>query len=334
MYVAVRKSQNIYNDRKEDLKMDTIKHKNELKDMPATYHQVFQNTFTNSIDKTKVVTAKYNNIIEDIDVVIAQFLFRFRFATIEQIYKYLDLKGYTTNEDTEESIKVRLDKLVKTYKVLNKFVLSPFDFASFVNDLEFYCLDLGGAFLLHNFTDETLESIRSWRPKNANLHTPQAVYRDFKIVEFYLKLLDIFGETLISFEPYKRMTYDKNQVTITFDFCVEKDSMHTYFIGEIMSEEDLIQRFGKSADAIEQIVSTNAWRKYYLDIDVPPVILYITDDDDSALEIARSLALRQINKFRITTLDRLEDSDLSTAFMVFDKEANELRLGKSKFFEK
>lgn len=314
--------------------MDTIKNKEELKDMPTTYHQIFQNTFTNSIDKTKVVTAKYNDVIEDIDVVISSFLFRFRFATTEQIYTYLKLTNQITDE-TELDVKIRLDKLVKMYKVLNKFVLSPYDSASFIGDnLEFYCLDLGGAFLLHNFTDETLESIRSWRPKNANLHTSSAVYRDFKIVEFYLKLLDVFGTELVSFEPYKRMTYDKNQATVTFDFCVEKDDIHTYFIGEMMTDEDLIQRFGKSADAIEQIVNTNTWRKYYLDIDKPPVILYFADDDDSALEIAQSLALRQIDKFRITTIDRMNTSDLSTAFMVFDKESGELKLGKSKFFEK
>lgn len=315
--------------------MDTIKTEQELKDMPTTYRQVFQNTFTNSIDKTKIVTAKYNDVITDFDVEIADFLFRFRYATIKQLYTYLTIVGKIEEGMDETDLKARLDKLVKMYKVLNKFVLSPYEAASFAgDDLEFYCLDLGGAFLLHNFTDETLESIRSWRPKNANLHTVQAVYRDFKVVSFYLKLLDVFGTDLVSFDPYKRMTYDKNQTTVTFDFCVERDDIHTYFIGEIITDEEIIQRFAKSADAIEQIVSTNAWRKYYLDIERPPVLLYFVDDDDSALEIAQGLALRQIDKFRITTMDRVDNGDLSTAFMVFDKNVGELRLGKSKFFEK
>lgn len=129
------------------------------------------------------------------------------------------------------------------------------------------------------------------------------------------------------------MTYDKVQTIVSFDFCVRRDNESKYFIGEIITDEEIISRFAKSADSMEQIVSTNAWRKYYLDVDKPPVILYFVDDDDSALEIAQGLALRKIERFRITTVERVE-GDLSTAFMIYDKDANELKLGKSKFFEK
>ena len=153
------------------------------------------------------------------------------------------------------------------------------------------------------------------------------------IVDFYLKLLDVFGKELINFEPYKKMTYDKKQTTVTFDFCVDKDGNRKYFIGEIVRDEEIIQRFPKSADAMEQILSTNTWRKYYLDVDTPPVVLYFVDDDDSALEIAQSLSLRKIDRFRITTTDRV-DGELDTAFMVYDKESDKLKLGRSKFFEK
>lgn len=52
------------------------------------------------------------------------------------------------------------------------------------------------------------------------------------------------------------------------------------------------------------------------------------------MEIAQGLALRQIDKFRITTMDRVDNGDLSTAFMVFDKNVGKLRLDKSKFFDK
>lgn len=314
--------------------MDSIKNIQELRTIPTTYKQVFQNTFSNSIDKTKIVTAKYNGAITDRDIAIIEFLFRFRFATLEQIYRYLELTNNLGDEGSMSAIKSRLERLIKMYKAVNKFVLSPYDCVSFDSDnLDFYCLDLGGAFLLHNFTNQTLDDIRNWRPKNANIHTVEAVCRDIRIVDFYLTLLDTFGDELIHFEPYKRMSYDKRQLTVTFDFCVSRDGDTKYFIGEIIRDEELVSRFANSADAIEQIVSTNAWKKYYLDIDVPPVLLYFVDDDDSALEVSQSLALRKIDKFRITTVDRVA-GDLSTAFMVYDKESGELKLGKSKFFEK
>jgi len=315
--------------------MDSIKTTEELREVPSTYKQVFQNTFTNSVDKTKTISAKYNDAITDRDILIAEFLFKFRFATIDQIFKYLELTGNIESDVSVSSLKARLDKLVKMYRVLNKFILSPYESANFDSrDLEFYCLDLGGQFLLYNFTNQSESSILNWRPKNANLHTAETVYRDFRIVDFYLKVLEIFGDDLVYFKPYKRMTYDKKQTTVTFDFCVDKDQCgdYKYFIGEMVTELEMITRFPESADALEQIVSTNTWRKYYTG-DKPPVIFFFVDADDDAIEVAKSIALRQIDKFRITTIDRVK-GDLSTAFMVYDKEDGNLKIGKSQFFEK
>ena len=130
------------------------------------------------------------------------------------------------------------------------------------------------------------------------------------------------------------MTYNKIQTTITFDFCIDKGHYedYKYFIGEMVSTEDMFSRFSESADALEQIVSTYTWKKYYSG-EKPPVIFFFADDDDDAMEIAEKVSLRQIDKFRITTIDRIK-GDLSTAFMVYDKDARELKLGKSQFFEK
>lgn len=314
--------------------MEAVKTIDELINVPESYKQVFQNTFTNSIDKTKIVTAKCNGAISDRDVKIAEFLFTYRFATLEQIYRWLALKNYLEQGETKEALKVKLDKLVKMYKALNKFVLSPYDADGFNEEnLEFYCLDLGGVFLLHNFTTQTLENIMNWRPKNANYHTPDAISRDITILDLYLKLLDIFGDELKYFEPYKRMSYNKRMTNVTFDFCVERDNDVKYFIGEIVHYGDLRQRFPQSADSLEQILSTNTWKKYYIDTPEPPVVLYFVDDDQDALTIAESLVLREIPKYRITTRERVK-GDLSTAFMVYNPESRELKLGKSKLFEK
>ena len=313
--------------------MDSIKTLEELREVPTTYKQVFMNTFTNSVDKTKTISAKYNDAITDRDIDIAEFLFQFRYATISQIYKYLELKNNLGEDTTEASLKIRLDKLVKIYRVLNKFVLSPYDCSGFENgELEFYCLDLGGQFLLYNFTNQSETNIINWRPKNANIHTPETVYRDIRIVDFYLKLLDVFGQDLVYFQPYKHMSYDKKQTIITFDFCIDKDQYgdYKYFIGQLYTDVDMITKFSESADALEQIVSTNVWRKYY-NSDKPPVIFFFVDDDESAIDLAKSVSLRKIERYRITTIDRVKD-DLSTAFMVYDN--GELKVGKSQFFEK
>ena len=93
--------------------MGTIMNVEELQNVPSTYKQTFQNKFTNSIDKNKVVSAKYDGDITDRDIEIVKFLLSGRFATLEQIYRYLELTGNLGEQTSENSIRVRLDKLVQ-----------------------------------------------------------------------------------------------------------------------------------------------------------------------------------------------------------------------------
>lgn len=306
----------------------------ELNSVSSTYKQTFQNKFTNSIDKNKVVNAKYDGDITDRDIEIIKFLFSCRFATLEQIYKYLELTDNLGGQTSENSIKVRLDKLVQLYRVLNKFMLSPIEEERIDSEsLQFYCLDLGGAFLLHNFTNEPLEEIRSWRPRTANLHTPEAVAKDVFVTSMYLKLLETFGSEFINFEAYKKMAYDKTLMTVTFDFCIERDGLKKYFIGQVFREEDMISRLGKDADNIEKLVATNTWKKYYIETQQPPVVLFFVPDDYLAQELALSVSERQIQKYRISTFERVQ-GDLATAFMNFDADVKELQLCNIPTFEK
>ena len=314
--------------------MSVIMTVEELQNVPSTYKQTFQNKFTNSIDKNKVVNAKYEGDITDRDVEIVKFLFSCRFATLEQICKYLELMGYLGEQTSENSIKVRLDKLIQLYKVLNKFMLSSTEEDRIDSEaLQIYCLDLGGAFLLHNFTDEPLEDIRSWRPRVANLHTPEAVSKDIFVTDMFLKLLDTFGTDLKNFEAYKKMTFDKTLMTVTFDFCIEQDGVRKYFIGQVAKESELLSRFAKEADSIEKIVSTNAWKKYYPDSAQEPVVLFFTSDDYCAQDIGVSVSERQIKRYRISTFERCK-GDLATAFMSFDGEAKQLQLCHISAFER
>ena len=314
--------------------MGTIMTVDELQNVPSTYKQTFQNKFTNTIDKSKVVSAKYEGDITDRDIEIVKFLFSCRFATVEQMYTYLKLTGNLGEQTSENSIKVRLDKLVQLYRVLNKFMLSSIEEDRVDSEaLQIYCLDLGGAFLLHNFTNEPLEDIRSWRPRVANLHTPEAIAKDIFVTDMFLKLLDTFGSDLKNFEAFKKMNYEKTPMTLTFDFCIEKDGVRKYFMCQVAREEEMLSRFAKEADSIEKIVSTNAWKKYYPDSPQEPVVLFFTTDDYTAQEIGISISERQIKRYRISTFERCK-GELATAFMSYDAESGQLQLCNISAFER
>lgn len=75
---------------------------NGFKAIPQGYKQVFQNKFTNSISKNEIIKMKDSGILTDRDLEIALFLLEMRFATLEQIYDYLRLKGILTQKKTDE----------------------------------------------------------------------------------------------------------------------------------------------------------------------------------------------------------------------------------------
>ena len=95
----------------------------------------------------------------------------------------------------------------------------------------------------------------------------------------------------------------------------------------------MISKFGEQADKIESLVSGFGWKKYYAETETPPMIFFITDDDYNANEVAQSVALRQISRYRLTTLERAM-GDLSTAFMSYDPASATLKLGRSSLFVK
>lgn len=314
--------------------MGTIMTVEELQNVPSTYKQTFQNKFTNSIDKNKVVTAKDEGDLTDRDIEIVKFLFSCKYATVSQIYRYLELRNLLGEQTSENSIKVRLDKLVQLYRVLNKFMLSSVEEDRIDSDaLHIYCLDLGGALLLHNYTNEPLEAIRGWRPRTANIHTPEAIVKDIFVTDVFLKLIDNFGTDLKNFEAYKKMTYEKNLMTATFDFCIEDGGVRKYFIGQVAREEEMLSRFAKEADSLEKIVSTNAWKKYYPDSQQEPVILFFTTDDRTAHEIGTAISERQIKRYRISTFERMQ-GEFATAFMNFDADTEQLQLCNISAFER
>jgi hypothetical protein len=316
--------------------MGTIKTVEELQNVPSTYKQTFQNKFTNSIDKSKVVNAKADGDITDRDVAIVKFLFSSRYATAAQIYTYLRLtNNLGDNENvSENSIKVRLDKLVSLYKVLNKFMLSSVEEDRIDSDaLHIYCMDLGGLYLLHNFTNEPLVEIMSWRPRVANLHTADTVAKDIFVTDMFLKLIDTFGGDLKNFEAFKKMSYEKTPVSASFDFCIERDGVRKYYICQIAKEEEMLSRFAKEADGLEKIVSTNAWKKYYPDSAQEPTILFFTTDDYTAQEIGVSISERQIKRYRITTFERIQ-GEFATAFMAYNPDDGQLQLCNISSFER
>ncbi|HBF2930723.1 hypothetical protein NBN67_18930 [Clostridioides difficile] len=315
-----------------------IKDSNIYKSIPEGYKQIFQNKFRNNISKHQVLNLVTDKKLSNRDIAIAEFLFNFKFATANNIYDFLKinniltLKKYKEGEEEKEtsfiSIKSRLDKLVQ-YGILNKFTLSKIDeLKNEADALNIYCLDLGGKFLLTNYSNQDTVN---WQT-SINLNSSENVGKELFITNFYLKLLDVCN--VVYFETHPLRKADKINLSPSFEFAIESNGVKNYFLGEVTRQFDIPILFSKRIEKLDRLLSTNSWKKYYLDSQVVPTLFIFTETDELAVDASRLVFnTTNLEKVRFGTDERIFNN-LSTGFLKYMPEHKKLKIIKLKYFEK
>lgn len=293
--------------------------------IPSDLKQTFENKFTLNIGKNEIVKMKNNNVLSERDLKIARFLFQFTFATAQQLHTFLEEKSTVGN------IKGRLDKLVK-YRILNKFMLGSYEDERIHSDaLEIYCMDLGGKYLLSHYSNEDTTDWYS----TVNMKTSEIVGKNLIATEFYIRLKQSVGERLVHFKSLPEMRVGKKNVIPSFEFCLKEGLHRRYFVGEVAREFDFPVYFRDKSVKLEQLLATNAWKKYYYDADIEPVLFVFAENDQTAFDVGKLLTeTTELKRFRITTDERIQ-RPLSEkgAFLRFAPEENLLQEIKASIFK-
>lgn len=295
------------------------------------YEQKFKNVFTLNIGINEILNMKHNNILTERDLSIAKFLYNLCFATTHQIYSFLE------EDEKRINIKNRLTKLVK-YRVLNKFYLvSPDskDEAIPEEALEVYCLDIGGRYLLENFSNIDASD---WSAQKFNYKSSKSIAKILSTTNFYLKLTQACKEKIVYFRANPQLRVAKQNVIPSFDFCLKINGGLRYFLGESVREDDIPLEFKEKIEKLESLLKTKAWMKYYNDEDVinpaPPLLFIVTESDEIMLQSAQIIDnSSDITKYRLTTDKRIEIGvDKKGAFYKFIPEKKAFETKKTSIF--
>lgn len=292
--------------------------------------QVFKSPFTLNIGQRELIKFKNNGVIRDYDLEVAKFLFKFKFATLDQLYVYMS----QFEERTKVSLRNRLNKLVK-YKVLNKFMLTEDVMVSEMQPdvLEIFCLDLGGRYLLANYSKEDTSDWYSI----VNMKDSILINKDLAVVEFYLSLIRDSGEKLEYFNVEPDMRMGRKNMIPSFDFCFNVGGNKTYYIGEVVRDDEFPIEFRDRANKFEELLVGKAWMKYYYDTknDPAPVLFIIADSDRLAFEVGELIAnTSDLERFRLTTDERMKNPLYEAgSFMRYSKEENILQQIKASSFK-
>lgn len=313
-----------------------IKKTNDYRMIPEGLKQVFQNDFTNNISKNELIKMRNEERITDRDLEIIKFLFKFKFATLKQIISYLQCLNIQV---TEMVLRARLEKLIQ-YRVLNRFMFSD-EKGSHIHiqsdALVIYCLDIGGKFILTNYSSE---DTYGWSI-NENMRTSENISKNLMTVEFYLKILCICPNKLVYFNINPELSLARMVVSPSFEMCIKVNGEKKYFLGEFARDYDLNLNFRQKSIKFENILMTNAWKKYYFDTEKPPVLFIFADSDYSALKLGEiTSSMTRIENYRLTTFDRfanlanVDDKNLSTkgTFLKYLPETKNLKMVNSKIF--
>lgn len=271
--------------------------------IPSGWKQVFASPFTLSVGQKEIVKMKNAGTITDRDLDIAKLLFKFRFATLEQILRYLNHLEDSEGKTSASVLKNRLDKLI-TYKVINKFMISKDALMDKIQPdaLEIYCLDLGGRYLLTHYSNE---DTTDWYSV-VNMKTSEHVAKNITTLNFYLTLLTTSHGKVEYFNVEPELRVGKKVVIPAFELSYVSDGLRHFFIGEVVKTIDFPVQFREKAQKLNSLLETDAWKKYCMDAVEAPILFVITDSDQLAGHVARHIEeTTEIRRYRMSTDDRI-----------------------------
>lgn len=286
--------------------------------------QHFFNKETNTINKDIVVKSKRDGIFTDRDVAVCKFLFKHKFATLNQINTIL------VAQEFEPMTKEKAKSLCQN-RLINKFTFAEdkvrVDFDS--DDIDvIYCMDLGGKYLLEQY--ETSVDVTSWL-LGRNAYSKDFVTKILMANEVYIKLSSTMKDRLLSFNILKEVRMGKEAIQIDFDFNLRTGDSVRYYIGNFFKQEDIYELFNQKSLVLESLVVTNGWKKYSMNNEsTEPALFFIGENEQVALSLANKLhecGFNMNNKDRYSTFGRILKYNLHDKETFLKYESNGIQKG-------
>ena len=218
-------------------------------------------------------------------------LARFRFATLDQLTRDLQIRGLPT-----DSLEPLLEELVRN-RVLNCFVLALQPLEEFPEDaLKIWCLDWGGRHILLHFYREDFVY---WHPADGQRGAGQ-ILSCLSTLRFFLALLEVRRENLRFFDPVFDVSIGRRDARFSALFELRQGETRRKFVLENVRSADLPAAWlRKVSEQICPFLEERCWKRY---LPEEPVFLLLADTSAAALEAADLFHRRtQSENFRVTT---------------------------------
>ena len=314
-----------------------LKMSDKYQTIPAGYNQRFQYPITGKIKNSEIAKMINRGDLDKVDVLIAEFLYDVKFASYNQILRFLS--SCIKQERIQVSDARRnIIKLMRS-RIINRFYLSTeeqskYSYLEYPKDaMSIYCLDIGGKYLLDSFSDRNgfdwnLDEVVKGSDK---------VAKSIVATEFYVSLNENLGGKLNYFKALTPFRIPQGNFRNTFSFSLRIDDKNRYFIGQIIRKEETLSEVRDNLLKYESRLTTNSYKKYYNDSESEPILFMISDDIGFLHQLAKEISeITKITKIRYSTEEIITTKELDEEGVFFEyvKETDKLETRATVIFNK
>ena len=301
--------------------------------IPYGYEQIFFYMPTKKIapSNSKIIEAYEKGGITRNEINMVSFLYDFGMATTDQMAVLFDASG------NEKKIKDSLNKLVK-WRLLNKFVIGEIGAPYSTDAMEIFCIDKCGASILSVFNDG--ESYASFKIERV-YKTAHKSWKHLVMVDLYIRLLQTCPNKLAAFKVEPLSFTNKSRIKPHYGLALSHLDSIICFAGGVISDYE-VAGFASTSDSFtskvgqyEKLVSSSAYTMIFGDIEKPPVLLFITESDETMRKVAEIVSQTGIiekAECRYTTYEKLMNMNLADAGVLFSYRNGNFSTGTNALF--
>lgn len=287
-----------------------------------SYKQSFIN-IKNDIEYSVAINSIEKNFNIDIVKEICKLLYRFKFATKDQIISIVNQQYYIDEEFNFEELSNL--NFIKEFILVKEFVDCDYD-RNEGNTI--YAIGPNGVNLIIDYIQK---DVPRWEFKNIS-RGAQQVIKHIQVVDICINMIESFKSYNIvkySVGPIQRRALG-NKIDIDFEWSID-DKIRKNFLVLIIRNSDLKESFNQKVFKLEQFLSEKGkWRYDYIDIAKRPQIIFICEDEENMKLVARKLRGSSLNKdtLLIFTHDLLLKENLLknyNALKVYTEDKNNLK---------
>lgn len=291
--------------------------------------QEFKNKPTTLVDEKNIIKLRSEKHISDLDMLITQFLFKYRFATEDMLFQLIQPTSKSLEDFRKDLSKLIKHRIINACALIDKSDCGPGIRLEIPYDaLLIYCLDIGGRVLVNHFHNA---DTTGWYTTE-NMRGAEKIEKDLVTNSFYLSLLKDckFVENEDNyFKLNPGLTLGKTKVVPSFEMRIMVKDDFRYYVGDVVRRFEFPMEFREHLSKLDSIMVTNAWKKYFYNIEKAPTIFFICEDDVHALEVAKMIvgisSFDITTGFRLTTDERIKKGLGSKgAFLAYDSDKDVL----------